>query len=146
MLTKKHEKLKMLRFECYSGYSNYYVSEEEQMILKEVFQNLKLLTFIKLPNVATDEILQTMKNSCPNLQALMLAPNQRIDDSSAAIISGHKIWTVKGPLKVLKTVREPKTNQTLRLLDVSGTSITFSGRALMSALLPNCNIICKKYT
>lgn len=142
-LLNKYEKLKMLSFECYSGYSTYYVSDEEQSLLQKVFQNLKLLTLVKLPNVATNEILQEMMNSCPNISVLELAPNQKVDDSSAEIISGRKTLVVKGPLKVLKNVKEPKVNAKLKLLDISGTCITFSGRTLLSTFLSNCTIICR---
>ena len=51
--------IRKIDFSCYSSIM-YYVSEEEQNLIKIAFENLTKLTFIKLPNVANNEILQVM--------------------------------------------------------------------------------------
>ena len=79
--------------------------------------------------------------TCPELSVLILSPNKTIDDQSAAVLSGVQELVVKGPLRKTISVTNPTKNHQLRLLDISNTSITINGRALLQNFLPNCSII-----
>ena len=89
----------------------------------------------------TFSYFQVLMKTCPELSVLILSPNKTIDDQSAAVLSGVQELVVKGPLKKTISVNNPTKNHRLRLLDISNTSITINGRALLKKCLPNCSII-----
>ena len=137
---KNYPKVKKIDFQCYSGTQTYYVSEEEQNLLEETMKSFKNLTLVQLSNVLTNNILQALISNCDNLMVLIICNNQSVNDESVCIIIKTHELIRKGPLLKLKAL-ENSQKSTLKLLDISKTSISIFGRTALSNNLLNCKIV-----
>ena len=139
----KYSKAKKLDFQCYSD-QTYYVNEEELFLVQESLKTFKNLTLLKIPNVANDDIIQSVISNCDNLMVLNISLSKSVTDTSVFIITKTHEQIKKGPLTKLKAIQNSKPSE-LKLLDVSKTSITPTGNSMLLEILPNCKIVQSKY-
>ena len=140
----KYSKAKKLDFQCYSGDQTYYVSEEEQLLVQESLKTFEKLTLLKLPNVATDDIIQSVISNCDKLMVLNISLSKSVTDVSVFIITKTHELIKKGPLIKLKAIQNSKPSE-LKLLDISKTSISPSGKSILLEILPKCEIVQSKF-
>ena len=140
-ILSNHSNIKKIDFQCFSGNTTFYVSDQEQYLLKSFFARSSHLILIKLPNIANNEIIQAIKNTCLALKVLILSPNKSLNDESANILAGTHTFVIKGPLKTFKKIENPKYCETIKLLDIKSTSISVLGHSKLTKFLPHCTII-----
>ena len=138
----KYTKVRNLDFQCYSGGQN--VSEKELNLVRESLNTFKDLTLLKLPSVATNDIIQSVISNCDKLMVLNISFSTSVTDLSVFIITKTHQLIKKGSLTKLKAIQNSKPSE-LKLLDVSKTSITPTGNSMLLEILPNCKIVQSKY-
>ena len=134
----KYTKVRKLDFQCYSGGQN--VSEKELNLVRESLNTFKDLTLLKLPSVATNDIIQSVISNCDNLMVLNISLSKSVTDTSVFIITKTHEQIKKGPLTKLKAIQNSKPSE-LKLLDVSKTSISPSGNSILLKSLPKCEVV-----
>merc|ERR1712079_19312 len=114
--------------ECYKPGSIHYMTQQEELLLCRVVQRMPRLRFLSLQVVASQELVAAISSSCQHLKILDLS-NSRLDDTMVDILVGEASILKKGDLvKVVKVKeRDPLILSELKLLDVRGTKIGFSG-------------------
>ena len=140
----KYAKVKKLDFQCYSGHQQTYVNEDELNLVKESLKTFKKLTILTLPNVANDDIIQSVISNCDKLMVLNISLSKSVTDVSVFIITKTHELIKKGPLIKLKAIQNSKPSE-LKLLDISKTSISPSGKSILLEILPKCEIVQSKY-
>ena len=141
----KYTKVKKLDFQCYSGGQAYsHVGEEELNLVQESLKTFKELTILKLPNVANDDIIQSVISYCDKLMVLNISLSKSVTDSSVFIITKTHELIKKGLLTKLKAIQNSEPSK-LKLLDVSKTSVSPTGNSMLLEILPHCEIVQSKY-